>query len=419
MPSPDEANRNRVARSTIAVALIAATVVLWGFAQTMTLRERLVLDESQVFSQVQLFVGGEWRLHRWPGEHYPAAATLPGFPVALSTVALVARDSSVGMLRVYCFLFSALFATALYQVLRHLHNRDTAIVRTAQICTLPILFPFLFLMYTDVFSLLMILAAFAAGLRRKYHWAGILALLSLLVRQTNIVFVVFIWAFTLVEAHGFRPGWPAVGRHLREGWQFVVALVAFGAFVLVHGRVGMDNPAAQPLTASVGNLAFSLAMAALLFLPLHATRISQSLQWVRRYPLAVAGLSVVIGLIALTYSPTHPWNFSEGLLRNSALAALTGSTGARLVFAALIAVSVLGCAATAMTRPAAALVYPLWFLQLVPVLLVEPRYYLPSFVLFLALRRPESLAAELTLFGWFAGLSIAVHQGMVTGSFVL
>ena len=56
---------------------------------------------------------------------------------------------------------------------------------------------------------------------------------------------------------------------------------------------------------------------------------------------------------------------------------------------------------------------------LLPVLLVEPRYYLSSFVLFLLLRQGNDTTTEVVLWGWFAFLATWLHQGITVGLFLL
>ena len=72
----------------------------------------------------------------------------------------------------------------------------------------------------------------------------------------------------------------------------------------------------------------------------------------------------------------------DGLLRNRLLELLTADVPGRVLFAVGLAATTLSVmATTARSSRAGKLIYPYWFLQLVPVLLVEPRYYFSTYLL--------------------------------------
>ena len=401
----------------IVTVAVSAGLSCWGLARTWGLP--FVLDESQVYAQVQLFLEGRPELLKWPGQAYPAAAMLPGFQAVLAVVAAATGGDSPSMLRLYCCAFSWLYALVVYKLSRLFVTTETAVLRSAQAYLLPIAFPFHFLMYTDIFSLLVILSAFWAAVRDYRHLAGLLMIFSLAVRQTNVVFVAFLWAFMYAETYGFRFEVHQLIAHARRWWLLGAALLVFGAFLAVHGRVGLDDPTQQPMTISVGNLAISLALAGLLLLPMHVANVPEILRMARhrwRVTVLIAGLVLIT---ALLYSPSHRWNELEGLLRNELLERLTGSAAGRLLFAITMAGTALSIAVTPLVRPGAVLIYPYWLLQLAPVLLVEPRYYLSSYVLFLLMRRQSSVWTELAIWVWFVLLSLWLHCGITSLHFML
>lgn len=420
MSGPTEAPSPRIHRGLL-LAVFAVTLAIagWALHRAWALHDTLILDESGVHAQVRLFLEGRFELFRWPGQPYPASAMFPGFQGVLAAVAAVTGLDSPSALRLCTFGFSLGWAAVAYQVARQFHAPDVALLRALQCYLLPIAFPYNFLMYTDVFSLLITFAAFWALLRERWILGGLLAFFSLLVRQNNVIFLLFLGGFTLVQAHGFRPRLEDALRHLRRCWLLVAGMIAFAVFVLVHGRVGLDAPNQQPTTLSLGNLAISLVTAGILFFPLHLARRPAVFGWLKTHRVATALLLLATLAVGLSYVPGHRWNLIPEMLRNRLIAVLTQDHAWRLLFAAAMAAVVLSVKVTPLVRPAAVLIYPFWFLVLVPVLLVEPRYYMSAFALFLLLRERDDPRQEITLCAWLAFLSVWLHQGLTAGRFLL
>ena len=406
-------------RLQLLIIVLTAAVAFWGFARAWQLYDRMILDESQVHGQVGLFLAGKFELLRWPGAEYPAAAMFPGFQSVLAGIAALTGEASPSMLRLYSFSLSLLFAFVVFRIVRETAGSEWALLRAAQAYLLPVVFPFHCLLYTDVFSLLVDLAAFWACQRRSYYMAGLLGLLALFVRQTNVIFIVFLFGYAHLEAHGFQFDSKRLWQQVKSCWPLLPGLAAFAAFVIMHGRVGLDHPGQQPAGISAGNLAISVALAGVLFFPLHLANVGRLATWIRRrWPLA-ALLVASATAVAFVYVPEHPWNKMDWLLRNQFMALLLDGTVRRLGFAALLTITGLSLLATPLLRPAAKMLYPFWFLSLVPIVLVEPRYHMPALLLFLLLRQPESRNVEIALWAWFAVLSAGLHHGMTAGHFVL
>jgi DIE2/ALG10 family len=418
---PPVGHQTRAERAVEAgVVLVTCCLALWGLWRARSLGATLILDESQVLGQVRLFASGRFELLRWPGHQYPAAAMFPGFQALLALVAAVTGDASAPSLRSACFAVSVLSGLVVYGLAKELAGPRGAPLRAAQVYLLPVLFPFHCLLYTDGFSLLVTMAALWACVRRAYVAAGALMLASLLVRQTNVVFSVFLCCFSYLEVHGPRLELEPLLSHARRCWLLLAGIAALGIFVLIHGRVGLDDPSQQPLAFSAGNLAMSLVTAAVLFLPLLLADLPGLAAFVATHRRAALAVLLVAFATALTYLPSHPWNTTRWLLRNELLLSLLEGPLHRLGFGVLLAGAALWLASSPFERPASAPALALfWFLSLAPVALVEPRYQIPALVLFLLLRRAAAPAVELTLWGWLALGAVALHYGITARLFLL
>jgi alpha-1,2-glucosyltransferase len=383
------------------------------------LQDQLILDESQLVAQVDLFCQGKLQLFRWPGMTYPAAAMLPGFQAVLAALAFLGNDCSPGTLRIYCFAFSIAYVLIVYAVLRQLTTPQNAVIRAAQTYLVPVVFPFNCLMYTDVFSLLVNTGALWACLQRRYVVAGAIMLLSLFVRQTNVVFILFLCGFSYLEIHGTQVTRDLVIGHLRRCWLWLVGISLFALFVLFQERVGLDDPANHPFTISAGNLLCSVVLVGIMFWPIFLAHCLVVLRWARQHSTILLAIVAASAAVAFAYSPTHIWNNNDWQLRNQLLDQLLGSNPRRLVLALILAATSLAIVARGFSRPSAWMVYVFWFLSLAPISLVEPRYQFGALLLYQVFRKSERPAAELGLWAWFAALSIALEVVTTSTRYIL
>lgn len=411
--------KHRLTRSRLLGVVIALGAVL-GYR--MTVGVPLRLDEAGHYRQILWFLDGHLSLYRLPGAEYPGNAMLPGFHALFAGVAWFTGIESVDLFRFYNTLLSVLFALLCGAVVRRLANgTEEGMSRAAQIYFLPILFPFYFLIYTDILSLFLLVLAFWFCCRRQLVWSGVFALVSICVRQTNVVWTAFFMVYAWTSSYGYRLAYRDLWSHLKKCWMLVVALCAFGVFLLVNGRVSLDDPAIHVVSASIGNLLFSLACFSLLFLPLHLANASAIWAFTRRRPgLVIVGIVLVAAVIS-RYVPSHPWNWPgvlPFLLRNRCLWLLTGSLMGKTVFVALVSVGALSLAVSRMRTPADYLLYPLWAVLLVPMVLIEPRYYLPVLVFWELLRVRFPPWAEMALGIYWVGGALILHMFVVQGGWL-
>jgi DIE2/ALG10 family len=87
------------------------------------------------------------------------------------------------------------------------------------------------------------------------------------------------------------------------------------------------------------------------------------------------------------------------------------------VFVAAAAMSALTVASVRLGRPAFLALYPAALASLLPVWLVEPRYYLVPFALFQVFRAPFDQRIEWILLAFWAASSAYLLAGIVSGRF--
>lgn len=268
----------------------------------------------------------------------------------------------------------------------------------------PLLVPLWVLVYTDVAALLVILVALAAQ-RRDWHVLAAGALVfACVVRQSNLVWFIFFAAIA------WRQGGAARALHYCAGAAVVLALMAGGVIKLLPDPINGPrfNPA-QPY--------FLACTAALLYAPIWLAAWPRLWQSVRRLPTRAGYIALLIGAVALltlTYSNPHGWNADVAFLRNRPLVALEHAIPLRVVVSSVLVVAAAGYVAYLRRSGAVALLGWAWLvgvLHVLPLYLVDPRYYIVLFVL-LDLLTPYNRTALVRQIGWYgvwaAGIAIYV-----------
>lgn len=393
-------------------AAVAATAALSLAVGALAVRGLPPLsDEVHHYRQIQTFLHGRWAV-------VGSLTTFPTYHALLAGLAHALGVSSLDALRLLSLLASAGAIAVLRGVARSVSPRH-ADLRALQVLFLPILFPMLFLVYTDVFSLLCVGAAVLACLRRAFLAAGLLATAAVAVRQSNVVWLVMVWAMCALEIGGARVSWRFARRLLAATWSFGLGALGLAAFVLWNGGVALGDPAAHPsFVVRVENVYFMLVVFALLYVPVCLQRAEAAFSLLRR-PAALAGISLLLLLFLFAYEIDHPYNqpVYDGFVHNRFLHALGATPAARAVFVAAAAMSALTVASVRLGRPAFLALYPAALASLLPVWLVEPRYYLVPFALFQVFRAPFDRRIEWILLAFWAASSAYLLAGIVSGRF--
>lgn len=400
--------RQRTSRrwlATTALALLAAGVAL---AMHLSIRgEGYRADEVHHHTQIRWLLDGELR-------RLPNLLMFPLYHMAMAAVAWPFGWTGLDDFRLLNLALSAVALSAVSRAARATCARDAGL-RTAQAVALPCLLPLVFLVYTDVAALGMLAAALFAVQRRRHRTAAALGFVSILLRQTNAVWVVFLAALALTGERERGAGderWPATAA--RAGWPFAAALAGFALLAaLVMPALLRPGP---PYTSGLytGNLVFGLALLAVLFAPLHAANSVALFALMRRRPGTVAAaLVATAAAMWLGLRERNALNRLPDFLHNEVLAAVaTGGSAAALLFVA-VAVGLLAVAATPLAPPSRRLLPAAAALALLPLAVIEPRYSLVPLVLWNLFRAPATRAVELALVVWNGALSALLWYAIV------
>ena len=410
-------------------ALLLSTALLVGLFMSASLPP--LADEPHHIGQIHLLMRGKWEL-------VPTLTTLPGYHALIAAIGTLVGNGDLPSLRFYSFMVSIAAIATLFVLARDARDGRAA-ERTLQIAFLPILFPFFFLVYTDVAALLFFGLALLLHERRRYWLAAAAATMALAVRQNYIVWFAFAaLLLTLQVARGHAPvATPADGRFLAtarvllnpraltqlgtKGAGYVVGLGLFVAFATWNAGIAMGDRAMHPFpTVHLGNIYFALFLLFFLLLPLHIANARRIVE--RGRPavmmLALAGFLI---LFLATFRADHPYNQPEldWWLHNAVLTFLASSVWTKLSMFVPMAAALLSLSVTPLRERSHYLIYPFTVLALLPAWQIEPRYYLVALILFLLVRVQRSLLFEWSLIAYLATWTAILFMGVTSGEYFL
>jgi alpha-1,2-glucosyltransferase len=374
----------------------------------------LIDDEFVHYGQIDRFDHGDFRLFS------DYLTTIPGYHVLSAGVLWALHARTVAAARLLNAVFG-LFAIAAFHRLRSLATGKDESAATLQFALLPLLFPYDFLVYTDVLSLALVLASAAATLSRRYWIAGLLLTVSLTVRQVNVVWAVLLAGMAFWERPEAerKTNWQSV----RTLWPYAFCVGLFLAFWLWNGSISLSKPQTEyhpDLSFHTGNLFFALFLIAILLPFQMAQGLAGAAREVpaRLWPWLVPCVAALI--YWYSFSIDNPFNnlHHSFFLHNYILQNSQTTLGRKIGFG-LIAVLPLAALPALRLRPAsAALLYPVAAFSLCAAWMIHPRYALVPIALWLAFRQTGRDEAErLTTFYWGV-LSFCVWFGVIKGYFV-
>ncbi len=391
-------------RAWAGVALVLALASVGALAMFANMSERG--DEVSHYPQVLEFLAGRFGVR-------PDLTMLPGYHAVLAALGWLTGAQELGALRLVSFGLGLVAVLSFAVAARTLHA-PSAPTRTLQFFLFPLICPFLFLVYSDVFALAPLLLGLALLVRRRWSLAGVVSALSLLIRQSHVVWLACFVVLGYARRYGWRVRIREALGHAVVSWPFVLAGAAFVGFVIWNGGVALGDKADFESGLYVTNLWFGLGVFPLLLLPVCLARLPSALASLRSLG-TWAMLAVVAVAYAASWKITHGDNTNIGNFVHNYVAVWADSgPGPRVLFFVPIASSVLLLREWRLPGGAGPAILAFWALSVLPLEMVEFRYHLVPLVFFLLLRPLESRRVEVLTALWFAGLSGGALLGIQT-----
>lgn len=406
----------------------------------------LMVDEYYHYRQIISFINGQNILTE-------GLSIIPGYHAVIALVASFLRWNTLFQIRLIAYLFNLLSILIFYLVARVISGREAGI-KTLEYSFFPIIFPFFPLVYTDIFSILIILSSLLFALKKQYFLSGVLGIGSLLIRQNNIVWLVFINLLTIKTAKSWR-----------QSLVFIVGYLFFVIFLIENHGIAVGARQEQQLTLThFGNLYFFLFASFILFLPLiiyrffcgsrHISSLAYKIfllarregsasillkrllvviipnvsfhKFILAFRMRSSKISYCFAMIfslvlpiliffavyLLTFENSHPWNQYTYFLRNRILILATASFWSKSIFFIPIVLAVLFFVTSKLEKRQYYLLYPFIFFYLLPLPLVEMRYYFLPFTLFILFRKMERLPMEYATVAFYLSASLFLFEGV-------
>ena len=377
------AEKIRIEKYWILGSFLLLAILMW--VSVIFFGNSRYADEYDHISQINSFEQGDYAI-------MAKLTTIPGYHIVIAFIAKIFIHPDTREFRLIS-LAIALISIWVFYLLAKKIQVDNPRIRTIQYIFLPISFFYFPLVYTDIFSLLLILAAFYWALSKKYSVSALFSLAALAVRQNNIIWVAFFWFYTYVSENGFSFSGKKIINHMRKGAGYLGVAILFAAFVWFNNGISIGDREMQQVGFHMGNIYFFLALTGVLFLPVTISAIYKiNLAIFKKSILPGLIIGAIIACLFLFFPPAiHEYNLKMKFLRNIILSFAYHQYAWSYALAIFF-----GCLTIVMMEfnRKALILIPFLVACLVPSLLIEQRYMIIPMVFMLLFRKEMSLKAE-------------------------
>ncbi|BAP57121.1 alpha-1,2-glucosyltransferase [Thioploca ingrica] len=405
---------------------IVFLLVLLTFALAFTLVKNVkpIVDEGIHYLQIKFildfFNGEQFIIH-------PTLTMIPGYHFVMASLSYIFDNLSVAFIRSLSTVFSYISIIIFFLLLKSEKSYpQIPVIKLIQYAFFPLIFPFFFLIYTDSFSVLLILFSWLLVLNKRYYIGGIIATASVLVRQSNLIWLIFMITYIYYENNQFKFNLAILANWIKDCWTFFLGIVFFSLFVLVNGGMIIGKGATQyyPKSLYFGNIYFFLFLFFFLFLPLNIDNRHKIQNFIKVNPWIMIGIVAFFIFYLLTFNQLSPHNLKgedrliiNYFLRNEILITFTSSTLFKILFFIPVVYSLLSIAITQLCKKSYYLLYPFAILSVVPIWPIFPRYSLIPFILFILFKETNSKLIEYSTTAIYVVLSMGLFYGMLQGWF--
>ncbi len=326
---------------------------------------------------------------------------------------------SLASIRIISLVFSLLGVYIFYLLAQELKHKNSGL-KTLQFFFLPIALPFYFFVYTDIPALTIVLAAFYLVIKKRYHWAGVLATLSVAFRQNNIVWLGWLAFFIFLEEIWPKINFKTLWQYLKQVWIFILGIIAFAGFIYWNGGISLakaEEWAHPSFSLYLGNVYLMLITFTIIFWPLELDLVKKLNQlWQNKWRLG-GFMVTVLGLFVTyqnSFTNSHPYNQHTFALHNLILVKITENPTLKLIAFIPIVLAVLVLFTRRLRKPKYGWFYLFAVLFVLPSWLIEPRYFFLPFALYLLFREKVDLKTEWRLIVWEVVLALSLFGGTIT-----
>ncbi|MBS3136459.1 hypothetical protein J4401_05875 [Candidatus Woesearchaeota archaeon] len=358
--------------------LLIIILILFGFFFLVYNYAPLV-DENLHFTQIKRFMFGNYT--------QDITAVMPGYHFFMSTVSKAFGLNHIGEMRFIQLIISIATILIFFHLVKTLHLPHS---RGLMFSSFPLFFPFFFLIYTDMLSLMFVLLGFYFTIRQNYAAAGILTTISIFIRQNNVIWLIFLLSIAIKLQNNGTGSLAILIKTIKKNWAYFLGIVSFIIFLVINkGIVLGDKDMYKSLYIYFGNIYFFLFLFFFLFLPLNIHNFRKIMQLLKN-KIAWVMIALLFIVYLLTFKNTNPYNViaANYLLSGSILAYFSSLILLKSFFFLPIIYSALSISVTKIEHKNLLCLFT--FLFLIPFWFIQPRYYFIPFTFFIIFFKSES-----------------------------
>ncbi|MEM1159013.1 MAG: hypothetical protein AAGH72_12250 [Verrucomicrobiota bacterium] len=283
------------------------------------------------------------------------------------------------------------------------------------------IFPLMFLLYTDLWSLGILLLMLWFSFAGKHKSAAIVAVLAVLTRQTNLIWVGYAVCLAIFKANENKLpelSWKSIMQLLSLLWPYGTVFLGFGCFFIYNGGIAVGDQTNQSESLNLTNVSFLLITVGWLFWPVSVAEAWKNKPG-RKELLIWIGVWLALALFAwFNRHSSHNYN-SPGLdfyIHNQLLYFWADHPVGRILALLGLFSAIILVARTKLAMNPCGLFWVISMVSIALMPLVEFRYHVPILALFLILRDFTGTCMARWNVVWLAGLSAILffltHQGL-------
>lgn len=385
------------------LALIILISAIFGYI-AISMNPKLHADEAFHAGQIWLFYDGQDRL---AGN----ITVPPTYHYIIGKIVSFTGGYHDNLLRFISLCIGLLSLPTIYYAAKH-YDGTAAWETTLHVYFTPLIFPYFFVLYTDIWSLGAVALTMLLALQRHFLYAGLAGGLAILVRQDNAAWIGLIYLYICFESVNKIDKLNAIRlilNALTKGAIFNIVFIAFIAFIYINGGVAIGDAGAHKMSSfNISNLHVFLLCCWALFLPLHIQQLPIILPLLRK-PAVITTLVIGFIVYVATLNNTHPYNkiMYNYFVHNGLVHLITDYPLIKVLSfipAAWASLSLISMPLPdwrwrwlILIAPLAAISHPL----------IEPRYYIPAFFIIHVLRPKQS--ASLEFFSLFVYIVLSAY----------
>ncbi|MBN2382556.1 hypothetical protein JXQ70_06720 [bacterium] len=373
---------------------------------------RLLSDEIFHYRQVRNFSEGNYSI-------VPELTTLPGYHAVIAAIVRLTGSATVDAVRLSSTVLGLLAILVFFFVSRCMQP-DCALPTSLTFFCMPVFLPFLFLIYTDVFSFLIIMSAYWCACSDRPLWAGLIGLMSLFVRQDNLPWLLLLVPLVHWAKYGTDQTRLKIWHTLCRNWVLWTVMLLFIVFLLVNRGVAIGNRQMHPAFGlGLANIYLFLFLAFFLFLPSLVVSIPNLARRCGGQPWSLLMIIPLFIVYLATFKTPHPFNQSRFsyYLTNQILEAMQSSLFIKSICFLPILVAGLYLFNLKLIIPFHRPIQLVIVLALVAHPLVQIRYYLVPLALFILFQKRTRTMVDYVQAAFFLVLSLIMLPGIAGGRF--